>query len=245
MRRVLLMLFLVGSLIASARQLTLMSYNIKNGTGIDGVRDHGRTASVIKGQAPEVVAIQEVDSMTGRSGGQFVLADIASKSGMEYTFAKAIDYDGGKYGIGILSRQKPISVTRYALPGREEERALVVAEFNDFVYACTHLSLTYEDCLASVGIIEEIASKWNKPFFLAGDFNATPESEVIKSIGQDFVILTDTSQYTFPADNPNETIDYIMLYKPTNPGADKKCSYVVSASAASDHRPVVARVNLP
>lgn len=233
-----------GLLKALGRQLTFMSYNVRNGCGLDGSRDHQRTATVIRRQNPDVVAIQEVDSMTGRSGARFVLGEIASLAGMEYTFAKAINYDGGEYGIGILSREKPLSVTRYPLPGREEARAIVVAEFKDFVYAATHLSLTPEDCFASVDVIRKIASGWNKPFFIAGDFNAGPDSKVIKSFSKDFEILTDMTQPTFPADRPSETIDYIMVYKPTGRGVDAMRSYVVNEPAASDHRPVVAKVKL-
>lgn len=234
-----------GLVKALGGRLTLMSFNVRNGCGFDGKRDHERTAAVIRQQYPDVVAVQEVDSVTRRSGNRFVLAEIASLAGMEYTFAKAIDYDGGEYGIGILSREKPVSVTRYALPGREEARAIVVAEFKDFVYASTHLSLTYEDCLASVDIIKDIASKYDKPFILAGDFNAHPTSKVIKSFAKDFDILTDISENTFPADKPSETIDYIMVYKATNPEIVRVSSNVVNEPAASDHRPVVARVKLP
>lgn len=236
-----------GLLKALGKQLTLMSFNVRNGCGLDGSRDHERTAAVIRRQAPDVVAIQEVDSVTGRSGGSFVLAEIASLAGMEYTFAKAIDYDGGKYGIGILSREKPLRVERYPLPGREEARALVVAEFNDFVFAATHLSLTPADCLASVAIIRDIASKSDKPFFIAGDFNATPDSKVIRSLAKDFEILTDTTKCSFPADNPSETIDYIMLYKPSGKGIDATGSraYVVNEPAASDHRPVITKLLHP
>lgn len=243
MRKIVLLFCLFVALTASARRLTLMSYNVRNGCGLDGIRNHARTAAVIKEQNPDVVAIQEVDSMTARSGRQFVLADLAGRTGMEYTFAPAIDFNGGRYGIGILSKEKPLSVARYALPGREEKRVLVVAEFADYYYACTHLSLTEEDCLASVALIEEVAAAVDKPFFIAGDFNATPDSEVIRRLGETFRILSDTRRPTFPAGSPEETIDYIMVLR--RPGATTKVkkANVVEAPDASDHRPILVKVN--
>ena len=108
-------LMLTGGLTASARgelpedrRLRILSFNIRNTMGMDGQRDLARTASVIRRQRPDVVAVQEVDSVTGRSDGRYVLGDLAAEVLMYPTYAAAIDYDGGKYGIGILSREKPL-----------------------------------------------------------------------------------------------------------------------------------------
>ena len=49
------------------------------------------------------------------------------------TFAPAIDFDGGKYGIGLLAKKTPIRVERMALPGREEARAMILVEFDTLV----------------------------------------------------------------------------------------------------------------
>lgn len=221
-----------------------MSYNIRNGVGIDNIRNHQRTADVIKSQSPDVVAIQEVDSITNRSNHTDVLAEIAELTGMQHTFAPAIDYDGGKYGIGILSKEKPVSIRRIPLPGREEKRTLVIAEFNDFYFASTHLSLTEEDCLSSVDIIKGIAAENNnKPFILAGDFNAAPHGEIIKKFAETFTILNDTSLKTFPADNPDQTIDYIML-QPADADIALISTSVPEAPTASDHRPLTATLSL-
>ena len=227
---------------ASAQSHDFMSYNIRNGIGMDRVRDIGRVAEVINAVSPEIVAIQEVDSVTGRSGGTYVLGDLGALTGMYPTFAGAIGYDGGRYGIGLLSRTAPLDVKRYPLPGREEARALAVAEFDNYVFACTHLSLTMEDCLASVEILKDIAAKYDKPFFLAGDFNARPDSEVIKSLAEDFQILSDSSILTFPADVPDRTLDYIMLYKLPDSKVMAESFEVINEPMASDHRPLSLKV---
>ena len=78
--------------------LCIMSYNIRNGRGMDDVTDFRRTAAVINKVCPDVVAVQEIDSVTGRSGGKDVLREIAGLTLMHHMYAPAIDYDGGKYG---------------------------------------------------------------------------------------------------------------------------------------------------
>lgn len=218
--------------------ICVMSYNVHNAGGMDGVRDVSRIAGVIIASGADVVAVQEVDSVTNRSGGRYILGDIAAATGMNPAFSAAIDFDGGRYGIGLLSRERPLSVRRVPLPGAEEERTLLLAEFEDYVMGVTHLSLTDADRLASVGILVREAAALAKPLILAGDFNASPDSPAIEALSQTFTPLSDAASPTFPADNPTVTIDYIM-YKGDNPPTVLS-SQVVNEPMASDHRPVTA-----
>lgn len=220
--------------------LRIMNYNIRNGKGLDDVTNYQRTADVINKVRPTVVALQEVDSVTGRSGQTDVLRVLGEKTLMYPTYAPAIDYDGGKYGIGILSKEKPLGSRSLSLPGREEKRALLIVEFETYIYCCTHFSLTNEDRLSSLDIIRKEAVKANKPLFIAGDLNAHPDSEVIKELQNDFVILSNIKQPTFPADEPTETIDYIAAYAKDTTAFTRLSSWVVDEPTASDHRPLVA-----
>lgn len=223
--------------------ICVMSYNVHNAVGMDGVRDVRRISGVIIASGADVVAVQEVDSVTNRSGGRYILGDIAAATGMNPVFSTAIDFDGGCYGIGLLSRERPLSARRVPLPGAEEERTLLLAEFENYVMGVTHLSLTDADRLASVDILAREAAAFDKPLILAGDFNASPDSPAIEALSQTFTPLSDAASPTFPADNPTVTIDYIM-YKGDNPPAVLS-SQVVNEPMASDHRPVVCLLRLP
>lgn len=222
--------------------LRMMSYNIHNAIGLDGVTDCQRIADVINKVAPDVVAIQELDSVTGRSNHTDILQKIAEQTRMHRTFATAIDYDGGKYGIGMLSKEKPLSVRRMALPGREEKRALLIAEFGNYIFACTHFSLTEADRATSLAIIRDVAKTYKKPFFIAGDWNLTPDSPLFTEIQKDFVLLTNPKRFTFPADAPDSCIDYIAVLKSDAPFFSRTSAFVHEEKVASDHRPVVADV---
>ena len=155
-------------------QMRVASYNIQHGMGMDNQLNYKRIAEVLRAISPDVVAVQEVDSMTQRTNNTYALGEIAEQLNYYASYAPAIDLEGGKYGIGILSRERPISVRQYALPGSEEARTLLVAEFDDYVFASTHLSLTEADRMASISIIEEAAKKSGKPFVVAGDLNDKP-----------------------------------------------------------------------
>ena len=234
-----LFLLLITAAAATAQDyIKIMTYNVRNSKGMDNIMDCRREAAVIRAQAPDVVAVQELDSMTRRSGSKYILGEIADYTGMNAEYFPAIEFDGGKYGIGILSKEKPLAVKGYPLPGREEERALLVAEFEEYVFACTHLSLTEADRMASLETIGKIAKGCSKPFYLAGDLNDIPGSQFIKELQENFRILNKLESKTFPAPDPDRTLDYIAVWKTTAPKMDVVSREVGNEPVASDHRPV-------
>lgn len=177
-----ILLFIINTLLASLRtfaqttpdkednSVRLMSYNIRNARGLDNITDYDRIANVILEAAPDIIGIQELDSVTGRSKGVDVL-DILSRETLMYpTYAASIDYDGGKYGIGVLSKEKPINVIKVPLPCRNEPRMLLIVELEDYYFANTHFSLNSEDRMKAVEIINREVNKLDnsKPFFLVG-----------------------------------------------------------------------------
>ena len=214
-----------------------MSYNIRNGRGADDVQDLGRIAEVIGRVAPDVVALQEVDSVTGRMNGRFIPEELGRMTGMHARFCRAIDYDGGGYGIGLLSRAEPLSVRRIPLPGREEARVLLMAEFPGYVVCVTHLSLTPEDQRASLPIIRQATDTCRKPVLLAGDFNMKVAKTVLDGLGGTFRPLSDTTQMTFPSDKPSIRIDYI-LGRGLPESAVVTERQVDTSTVASDHCPL-------
>lgn len=224
--------------------IRMMSYNVRNAKGMDNVTDYQRIADVINGAKPDIIAIQELDSVTNRSAKVDVLDVLSRNTLMFPTYAAAIDFDGGKYGVGILSKEKPLSVRRVALPGREEARVLLIVELEAYYFGCTHFSLNAEDRLQAVEIIKREAAKLDKPFFLAGDMNATPDSPVQEAMNESLTALTSPKENTFPATDPNTCIDYIYGYKGAENWSRLTNRGVIAEEVASDHRPLYAEVRL-
>ena len=235
-----LMLWCITLAVLGQNPVQVMTYNVRHCAGMDLVLDYDRTANVIAQHKPDLVALQELDSMTGRSEHRYQLGELASRIQYHPIFGSAIDYDGGKYGVGILTRELPLSTKRIPLPG-EEPRVLLVVELKDYVIACTHLDLEEEQRLASVPIIVEEAQRWQKPFILAGDWNDTLDSELLQEMTKYFNIHSG-NEATYPADEPKECIDYIATFKSRT--IETIESRVIDEPSASDHRPVVVRMQL-
>ena len=227
---------------AHGDSLRIMSYNIHNGIGMDGKVDYARIANVISDVNPDVVALQELDSITHRSPVN-VLEEIASVTGLSLIHISEptrllISYGGGKYGIGVMSKEKPLNVRNVSLPGREEARTLLVVEFEKYIFLATHFSLTAADQIKSIEVIlKEVFSK-EKPVFMAGDMNSVPSSLTQKNIRKYFKVLTDDRWITCNG----ECIDYIYGYEKKKGKFAVRRKGRIEDHVASDHCPVYVDV---
>lgn len=233
-------LLVLNFVLGQSVSMRMLSYNIRNAKGLDNVTDYKRIANVLEKVNANVFALQELDSVTKRSNGKDVLLELAKETGMYASYAAAIDFSGGKYGVGILSKEKPVAQRSIPLPGSEEKRVLLIVEFKNYVLFCTHLSLTEADRLSSAELINQEAATYRKPIFLAGDLNDTPTSAMMQLLTKQWNTLSAPAP-SFPANNPDRCIDYIMSYK--NSKVMVKKSMVIDEPLASDHRPVLVEIS--
>jgi endonuclease/exonuclease/phosphatase family metal-dependent hydrolase len=236
--------------------IKVMTYNIHhaNPSLRPGVIDVNEIARVIRSVDPDLVALQEVDVNTERSGPLNQAGEIASKLDMHFYFAKAIDYQGGEYGVAILSRF-PLTETRiHRLPSQEgtggEPRIMATAKVRlpngvDIRFGSTHLDAQREPLNRQLQIREvaNVSEKENLPFILAGDFNATPDSDVMKYLDKSFQSTCDKCPLTSSAQNPVRTIDHIVIRDPSGKIAVRN-HRVPDEKKASDHLPVVAELQV-
>ena len=228
--------------------LRIATYNIYNGKTVDAKSyNYDKQAGIIESINPDIIAIEEVDSASARSNNRYALGQYAGYLGMRAFYSPTIDLEGGKYGMGLLAKNKPLAVKRIKLPGREEVRTAVIAEYPNYVFCGTHFSLNDDDRISSIRILCAEAEKYNKPFFLAGDLNTDLKQPSGKLLQQEFKILNDVKKNTWPANKPKTTIDYVAVYKKHADMVALLRSNVVNEPSASDHLPVYAdvRIKLP
>lgn len=230
--------------------LRVLSYNIRHGDGMDRHIDLERVAKVIREANPDLVAVQEVDRGVKRSSGVDQPAELARLTGMHAFFEKNIEFQGGDYGNAVLSRLPVEYHKNHPLPQsqpREQRGALEVrvrVSGRPITFIATHLDYHPTDAerLASIAMFKGMVERCGKmPVIIAGDFNASPDSEVLKrAVG----FLRDTfdpagpDRFTFPADAPHDRIDYILYTQyPTLKCVEYR---IIPEPLASDHRPILA-----
>ncbi|GAA0555881.1 endonuclease/exonuclease/phosphatase family protein [Chitinophaga japonensis] len=254
MKRILILTALtVSSLpfMLSAQHLKVLTYNIHHAENMNGETDLQSIANVILATNPDLVALQEVDSVTGRTNGVDQLKELASLTGMYTYFAKAMNYDGGGYGTGILSRLPITAKERIALPGTagREPRVAGVATIKlpgdsmlQFVSAHLDAGKDPADRVSQATALVKHFTDAKTPVILAGDLNAPPAAKEITILKELFADATQGTGPTCPSDTPTVKLDYILLYPKQHWEVVEP--RVIAETVASDHRPVVCELRI-
>lgn len=224
------------------------AYNIKHGQGMDGKMDLSRSAEVILEMKLDLVALQEVDESCKRSGNVDQAKWLGEKLGMHHRFGHFMDFQGGRYGLAILSKFPIISATRHPLsPGAEPRCALEVVvrppeSETPFSFVSIHHDWTKPEFRTQqVKDLILALKERTHPVILAGDFNAKPGAPSLKLLREDgFVpIAKEASTFTFPSDQPKVEIDFLMVKGLV---AEQLTCQVHTEKVASDHRPISATI---
>lgn len=232
-------------------RLRVLTYNTHHGEGADGRLDLERIAGVIRGADPDLVALQEIDRRARRTGGADQAAIYAKLTGLHGWFGAAMPFQDGEYGQMLLARWPLLDPTVVRLPGTSgrEPRIAVTARveapgFGRIQWGGVHLDATRtdEDRWEQVGALLDRFGRDGVPTLLAGDFNDTPESRVMRRMLEPSAGWHDTAGAvgapTVPAEVPRSRIDYILAWPRDHWRASS--SEVLNEPAASDHRPILA-----
>lgn len=236
----------------SGRIIKVLSFNVYHGATMQKNYDLDVIARVIKDADPDFVALQEVDFNTVRNGKLDLAAELGHRVKMVPLFGRSMFFDGGEYGLGILSKYsftKTQVVPLPGTPGREPRTALaatvILPAGDTIVFVCTHLDHQIEsDRIAQAEKINKEFSHIGYPVILAGDLNAKPESTTIMMLEESWLPTYDVfnPEPTFPSSAPAVKIDYVMLY-PLKRWKYLK-SEVIRDSVASDHCAYLVTVEL-
>jgi endonuclease/exonuclease/phosphatase family metal-dependent hydrolase len=231
----------------------------KDAAGVDNL---ARVADVVRAAGADVVLLQEVDRGTRRSGGVDQPATLARLTGYHAAFGRTLDYDGGQYGIAVLSRwpvrrdtlvHLPIDPPQERAGGSYEPRGAqqvtLDAPRGPLAVVNTHLDASRDDGyrrqeIRTVLAIARAAGAGGVPVLVGGDFNAEPGSAphaaaLAAGLRDAWTECGRGDALTYPEDRPVKRIDYLYLT-----GAARCDEARVIESRASDHRPVVFRVRV-
>jgi endonuclease/exonuclease/phosphatase family metal-dependent hydrolase len=229
----------------------------------------------------DLVALQEVDNRTERHPIDEATT-LSTQTGMHVFFERARYFQGGDYGVAILSRFPILKqhTFHYHTPSawhpnsvvdhqcREQQKndycqvaiAVLVQTANERLwFACTHIvtasmgnslveaqQLVYE-------FVPQLVQIENVPVVIGGDFNASPDSDVIRTVLQDGKAIDlwhhchnatrDPHGYTFSALKPRSRIDYLFEFNSKQLRRQQSMCELADVinSDASDHLPLRVR----
>jgi endonuclease/exonuclease/phosphatase family metal-dependent hydrolase len=227
----------------SSKIVKVLSFNILHGRTTKGNFNLDVLAKLVIDANPDFVAMQEVDYKVNRSKKYDLVTELGWRTHLAPLFAKAMNYDGGEYGEGVLSRFSFLETRNVALPympGEEPRAALeivtVLPSGDTIAFVGSHFAHEGEEGrVLQAKKVNEIFSQNRYPTILAGDLNAIPGSEPINILEKVWTpsYNKENPGYTFPSDNPSKKIDYVMFY----PGIRWKVleTKIIQDTIASDH----------
>jgi len=243
--------------------MRVATYNTRHGLPERAtVIDSGGLAATVGRLDCDVVALQELDRGTRRVGGLDQPAHIATAIGAEVRFARAIDFDGGEYGIALASRTGFHRSEVLRLPGAGEPRVALLAlvgpgarpgdrvggdiaapggtgdvrddRLGGWAVGSMHLSTAAGDALIQLRLVLRELDSFadGRPAVLLGDLNLGPLRVAPVMAAAGWVAAP--SGPTHPAIRPRRRIDWVLARR-----ASVIDSWVPNV-LASDHRPLVA-----
>lgn len=249
-------LFVLGALLwqttktsAQGDTLRVMSFNILHGATVKNDFNLDTLAGVINSYQPHLVALQEVDFKTKRAKEYDLPTELGHRTKMAPLFGRAMYYDGGEYGEGVLSLYSFVETENFALPHlpNSEPRAALITKVktkngNIIQFVATHLDHLEDNTdrvMQAKAMVEKLKNS-PYPTIIAGDLNARPIDESIKLLLAHFTKPDTSSAYlpTWPSDSPTINIDHILYNMPQKwEVTDYK---VLCENYATDHCVVMA-----
>lgn len=247
---------------APRREIKLLSFNIQGGSSIEGYGQYltrgwqnfihhagkRRNLDAIGKLATDfdLVALQEADAGSLRSGFVNQVHHLAEAAGFEYwshqpnrPLAK-LAYPSN----GLLSRLEPSEVLDHKLPGRIPGRGVLEVRFgrerDGLRVLIAHLSLTARARRSQLDYIADVVGK-HPHVILMGDLNCTVDSRELQALFARCTLRPPAAPPpTFPSWQPRIAIDHILLSDGLEPKVFEALPLLVS-----DHLPLAVTVRLP
>jgi endonuclease/exonuclease/phosphatase family metal-dependent hydrolase len=241
----------------SSTRVTLMTYNIHAGVGVDNRYDLGRIRRVLDEERPHIAALQELDCGSPRTAFDDQSSALAGDLGLQSNFCATRRAGNGSFGIGVLSTFPVVHRQQYDLSYRRREPRyclrvdLQVAPGAVLhVFNC-HLGLSIrERAFQRTEMLSDailLSKELRHPVVVMGDFNDRPIPVVHRTLRRHFkdafTVAGRRWGPTFRLGPFPLRLDHIYL-------SDRirvlECRVRNDALTrlASDHRPVIASVEV-
>ncbi len=235
-----------------------MTYNIHSGVGVDRRYDLGRIGRVLKEERPDVAALQELECGAGRTSYDDQASVLADDLASASSFCATRPVGEGSFGIGVLSALRVLRHEQYDLsyqPHREPRYCLrldlevepgaVLHVFNCHLGLAARERTFQRKQMLSDAIL--LSGDLRHPVVVMGDFNDRPISVVHRTLRKHFTDAFRASGKrwgpTFKFGPIPVRLDHIYVSAGIRV-LDCRVRNDALARVASDHRPVIASVEV-
>lgn len=193
----------------------------------------------------DVVALQEADGGSFRSGHRNQVEQLAGLAGFPYWYQQINRNLGSiaQHSNGLLSRLAAASSEQHALPGLLPGRGLMVLRFgtgdDQLVVAITHLALGRKTQFSQLDFLCDLVGN-ARHLVIMGDLNQESEVLLRQSPLKRLQLHAPRFLPTYPSWQPRRGLDHILL----SDGIEVLRSAVID-HPHSDHLPIAAEIRWP
>jgi len=246
----------------SSKTIKLLSFNVQVGISTSSYRHYvtrswqhllphrqrlenlNKIATLL--QRYDVVALQEVDGGSLRSGNVNQVQYLAEASGFPHWYQQLNRNMGrfAQHSNGLLSKFPPFEVKEHKLPGVLPGRGVIIAKFgkvsDPLVLVITHLSLSQNGQAKQLAFVQTLVKDY-RHIVLMGDMNCQLESLLKDTSLKNMAFRAVYSDMkTFPSWHPVKALDHILVSSSLRVISSGVVSFPVS-----DHLPVALELALP
>lgn len=200
--------------------MRVVTFNIHHGTvGTDGPVDPVLLGEVCAGFDADLVALQEVDRGTFRSGRVDLAAAAAEICGMQHVFGASTRFWGGWFGNALLVRGDLVSSSVTGLPRvpwwkrRQERRTLLRAEVQvdgqPWSVAVTHLAVGRAINGPQLDRVLGLVQRDQHPLVVLGDLNS--RANAVEPAAASAGLVCVPHGPTYPVQDPRRDIDHVLV----------------------------------
>ena len=211
--------------------MKFLLYNICYGTHRNQLRypllgmlgrthDHlGEIIDFIKVHDPDVVGLVEVDSGSYRSGRKSQVEKIADELGHFHTYCSKYGTDSHWQRIPIYNKQGNAFLAKDTIHGERfhyfeqgMKKLVMELELEKVTFFLVHLALGYKARQAQLLHLYHMIKETDRPYIVAGDFNAFMGEDEIKMLMSASGLLNADKemQPSFPSRKPRKHLDFIL-----------------------------------
>lgn len=232
--------------------LRVVTYNILAGDrGLKGLVDTLKTTDA------DLIALQEVDVGTRRSKNVDQAAKLAAALKLHHAFVPHFDFQGGEFGLALLSRHPIVRAERVKVKGSRLSLldATVHTPRGDVGVVVVHFTVTFpfrddkeQRATDAARLLEAkaahaLVAKSSRPTIVLGDMNDDSGSPTYEVFAKDLLDSCEVHGYglakTWNSEFPITRIDYVWASRDFEV---RSCGTL--PSTASDHLPVVVELSL-
>jgi endonuclease/exonuclease/phosphatase family metal-dependent hydrolase len=170
------------SVFVPGEHIKVVSYNIRYGKGQDNRVDIQRTIQKLRDMEADIIALQEVERYSIRSGFRDQVELMAKELQMNAVFYPSLAYPGFYYGNAVFSRF-PLKENNFIpFTSAIENRSMIVTQVEmseelKITLVNTHLGLNKDERKEHFQQMYGVLSIVDGPIILTGDLNTTPEQK--------------------------------------------------------------------